>query len=131
MPKREAGTNMIKPDETPIARFSELLDLPPEIVLAYCKPRTRVTSKDVRLFTMPVHAEPAGKLCTVKEHAVLEVAERADTSSGDENELHKRWRDASEEQKPQLEEQLFNELVKHSKAVIWQMLGESSYDLHN
>ena len=119
--------------ENSVARIAELLGLPVEVILAYGKPRTRGAFRRVRkLGTVIDTGQPSSRLMTVKDTepqpASVGVEEVVPAKTG-EDELYAQWCKASEEQKPDLEEKLFKEVLKHDTAVIWQKLGESNNDL--
>jgi RNA polymerase sigma factor (sigma-70 family) len=47
----------------------------------------------------------------------------------DENQLYDRWRNAPQEEKPRWEQQLYQRVVTHARAVVVSMLGEDDRDL--
>jgi RNA polymerase sigma-70 factor (ECF subfamily) len=46
-----------------------------------------------------------------------------------QNELYEKWRNASNEEKPTVAEELFREVLKHARAVVWRRVPEASRDL--
>src|ERR1700730_18207648 len=119
--------------ENSFAQIAELLGLPVGVIRAYGKPRTRGAFRRVRKRGTVIDAgQPSSRLMTVKDTepqpASVGVEEVAPSKTG-EDELYAQWRKASGEQKPDLEEKLFKEVLKHDTAVIWQKLGESNNDL--
>jgi RNA polymerase sigma factor (sigma-70 family) len=46
-----------------------------------------------------------------------------------EDELYSQWRDASDEEKPKLKQQLFNEVMRHARNVIWGKIPETDQNL--
>jgi RNA polymerase sigma factor (sigma-70 family) len=108
--------------ENPVARIAELLGLPVEVIRAYGKPRTGGAFGRVgKLGTVIGAGQPSSRLITLKG--------TEPPSKTGEDELYAQWCKASEKQKPDLEEKLFKEVLKHDTAVIWQKLGESNNDL--
>jgi len=119
--------------ENRFARIAELLGLPVEVIRAYGKPRTSgAFRRDRRLGTVVDTGQPSSRLMTLKgtepQPAFVGVEEVAPSKTG-EDELYAQWRHAPGADKPDLEEKLFNEVLKHDTAVIWGKLGESNHDL--
>ena len=46
-----------------------------------------------------------------------------------QNKLYEKWRDASNEDKPSVAEELFREVLKHARAVVWRRVPEATRDL--
>ncbi|MGB9205796.1 MAG: hypothetical protein WCB94_17710 [Terriglobales bacterium] len=128
-------------------RLAKLLDLPIEVIQAYCKPQMPVsfrvdreivgTVSDVeppyRLNTLkadavapPAEVEPPARYATLKEYG--EVPE-AEVAPPDENELYAQWLDAPEAENPELGKKLFNELIKHAERVMWRIIPDADKGL--
>lgn len=117
-----------------VERLAELLGLPVEVVQAYGKPKRPVSLRAGRrkVGTVVDVEPPAARLMTLKTDSGAPPAEEEAPPNAVENELYEQWRDASAEEKPKLEQRLFDLVLKHAARVIWVDLQESNHDLaHN
>jgi RNA polymerase sigma factor (sigma-70 family) len=102
-----------------IHRLSKALGLSAEAIQAYCKIQT---PRDI----VPV-AQRRAKLATIKDHPVQ--ANEVEIPKTDENEVYAQWRDASPEEKEVFERELFGNVHRHARAVIFQTIHQANKDL--
>jgi RNA polymerase sigma factor (sigma-70 family) len=110
-------------------KLAELLGLPVEFILAYGRPKTSVAFRRVRKPGVVIDTGgPSSRLMTLKDTepqpAPIE-AEKTTPTKTDENHLYAQWRDAPAEEKPELKEQLFNEVLKRARNVMWRKIPEA------
>jgi RNA polymerase sigma factor (sigma-70 family) len=117
-----------------LQRLSDLLGLPTDVIRAYVRPRaSALGSRPQGNRRHESQRKPRSSLRTIRGTTDSFSTEEIKTSSAEkrENELYERWSAALDEQRPDLERQLFKAVLRHAEAVIWLKLPERNGNLAN